>query len=626
MQNSLLFEGVREWNDAFLAFFPHRFDYIWAEHPQFGDAVKWRTETRHPLSDRLIQQGAYLYGVRFGAETHYCLLDIDAGSIYHPKHDSFAISRILAALEPLGLVGYVACTSSYSGGLHLYFPFQQAQSSWQLAIAVTCLLENAGFKAQPGHLEVFPNPKPYSADENPSLFNAHRLPLQAGSYLLNETWRPIWSSSQTFIRQWQLTQQHNDVDRKVLKHILKCAKRKHFGVSGKAEKFINDLNAEIELGWTSHGQTNRLLGRITMRAYIFHHVLSGGDPLEGEALVHEIVETAKALPGYRDWCRHQHEIEDRAVEWARCIENSHYFHFGDQRQKLQLESHSPELNVAVDQSPSWNQRQLAVTRDRIRGAIADLLEKDCLPARPTARFHALLKYGVGGASLYRHRDLWHPNHLDDHCDNYRDSSSTQDEADRVKVPTNNKSPVDPPPNPPTTKTDSRLDCVQSASNRLSPTSLFPSPGSNSISDNAFGDRPLMNASLNGSNIFPTVQSDGRVSENVQGLQYVKHALVDAQAERDARQEASRLAWQHHQRIKLEAAERRQIARMQQYLDSDDPILIAEAVAWAQVNPGVLQVNSRQMSMLADFSGEDSGIGKGAIAHRHGLSFKNGRVN
>ena len=97
----------------FLTLFPHRFDYIWAEHSSPDAQVEWKTESRHPLSDRLIQQNSYLYGVRFGAEANYCLLDIDAGSAYHPNHDPLGISRIAAALEPLGLVTYIACTSSY---------------------------------------------------------------------------------------------------------------------------------------------------------------------------------------------------------------------------------------------------------------------------------------------------------------------------------------------------------------------------------------------------------------------------------------------------------------------------------------------------------------------------------
>ncbi|MBW4441978.1 MAG: hypothetical protein KME10_12215 [Plectolyngbya sp. WJT66-NPBG17] len=296
-QPSLSFRSVREWDDNFLALFPHRYDYIWAEHPAPDAKVEWQTETRHFLSDRMIHQGGLLYGVRFGAETCYCLLDIDAGSLYHPNHDPFAISRIVSALEPLGLVSYLACTSSYSGGLHLYFPFSKAHSSWQLAIAVATLLENAGFKLVPGQLEAFPNPKPYSTEGTFSLFNAHRLPLQTGSYLLNSDLEPIWSTQQVFVEQWQLTQERNDLDAKLIKQILKQAKRKFFRISGKADKFINDLNAEIELGWTGRGQTNRLLGRITMRSYIFHHVLSGGQPLSGAALIEDIVETAKALPG-----------------------------------------------------------------------------------------------------------------------------------------------------------------------------------------------------------------------------------------------------------------------------------------------------------------------------------------
>jgi hypothetical protein len=570
------FRYVQEWDDTFLTLFPHRFDYIWAESPNPGADVEWKTESRHPLSDRLIQQGAYLYGVRFGAETNYCLLDIDINSLYHPKRDPLAIARIAAALEPLGLVSYIACTSSYSGGLHLYFPFQETQSSWQLAIALACLLENAGFKLQPGQLEIFPNPKPYATDGNLSLFNAHRLPLQIGSYLLDQAFQPIWSDSQTFVKQWQLAQYRNSIDSKTLKQILKQAKRKHFGISGKAEKFINDLNAEIELGWTGYGQTNRLLGRITMRAFIFHHVLLGGEPLKGDALVSEIVDTAQSLPGYQEWCRHQHEIEQRAEEWARCIENSHYFHFGDQAKKDKPQPQDPELKEAIDQAPSSNQRRSAATRDRIRRAIADLLEQGNLPAKPTARFQSLLKYGIGGGSLYRHRDLWHPNHFGV-------------DSDANAMTDNLLSPVENPPYPPYFNTNSQLDCVGDASNWHSSPSLLPitdgdNPSGKGSSDHSVNSEP--SSKSNSSNLSP---SDDATSEPPQDVQYVQQVLLDIRAQQEARQEAFRMANEQRQRIKQEAVEARIVARMRQFLDSGDPILVAEALAWAQVNPGVLEV-------------------------------------
>ncbi len=579
--NFLQFQYVQEWSDEFLALFPHRFDYIWAPHPSPGVTVEWKTESRHPLSDRVIQQGSNLYGVRFGAQTNYCLIDIDAGSNYHPKRDPFAIARIAAALEPLGLVSYVACTSSYSSGLHLYFPFQQAQSSWQLAIAVACSLENAGFKLQPGQLETFPNPKPYATESSSSLFNAHRLPLQMGSYLLNQAGESVWSDAQSFISQWKLAQCHSDVDRQTLQQTLKQAKRKHFGISGRAEKFVNDLNAEIELGWTGAGQTNRLLGRITMRAYIFHHMLSGGEPLHGAALVSEIVATARSLPGYEDWCRHRHEIEHRAEEWARCIENSHYFQFGDQSQKPKLVTQNPELRAAIDQLPSWNQRQLSATRERIRSAIGDLLEQNSLPIKPTARFQALLKYGIGGASLYRHRDLWHPTHFGISAS---ERESTQNTTDVLDVSVEN------PPHPPKIKLDRQLDC-EATSNCLSPTSLLSNDGGKRLLANASNDPACTNTCANASNTSITAEAAPAGSNSLQA-EIVRQALCSIQIGQNAFQDASHFAHRQYQHIKADTAQQRQKERMQRFLDSGDPILMAEARAWAQSNPD-LQVQHPQ---------------------------------
>jgi DNA primase len=85
-------------------------------------------------------QGCFLYGVRFGRTTKYVLIDIDRGSRYHPAADPQALRRIQDALELLGLPSCLMLTSSYSGGLHLYFPFDEAQVSWEIALGVTTLL------------------------------------------------------------------------------------------------------------------------------------------------------------------------------------------------------------------------------------------------------------------------------------------------------------------------------------------------------------------------------------------------------------------------------------------------------------------------------------------------------
>lgn len=338
------------------------------------------------------------------------MLDIDITSPYHPQRDSFAVSRLMAALEPLELVRAVICTSSDSGGLHLYFPFTQALPSWKIARVMAYTLQQAGFKLYPGQLELFPNPKAYNRAGKPTLYHAHRLPLQIGSYLLNADLQPIWSSSDTFVRQWHSARQANTLETKTLARYLKQTWQGFQPISGGAKKFIQDLNAEIEAGWSSYGQTNRLLGRIAMRTYIFHHILHGGEPLTGQALVAQIVAVAQSLPGYKEWCQHQHEIVQRAADWARSVEKSHYFHYG-----LHYELHYKDAatKLGLENAPKsrsdWNQQQFDQTRNKIRSAVSEMQKLDQFPDRVTERFNKLTKvYGIGGSSLYRHPDLWHP--------------------------------------------------------------------------------------------------------------------------------------------------------------------------------------------------------------------------
>lgn len=529
-QSSASFAYVAEGQNPFLALFSHRYDYIWAPHPQPGHPVEWQTETRHPLSDRLIEQGSYLYGVRFGKKTSYALLDIDLRSRYHPKSDPFAIRRILEALEPLGITHSLRLSSSYSGGLHIYLPLAQAQKSGSLALAIAALLEHAGFKIAPGQLEIFPDPKPYVPNGKPQLYAAHRLPLQSGSYLLTEDWQPIYSPQREFVRQWQFCAERNEVTEATIKQILKTYRRQQYKVSANAAKFLNDLHGEIEQGWTEHGQTNFLLGRIAMREYIFGHILSGGSPLEGDDLVQQIVQVATALPGYQQWCQHQHEIHKRAEEWARSVERSRYFHYGSKSSTL-----STLKPQEQEEELSWNEQQSQNAREKIRQAIAQLLSAGTLPAGTTERFKALVQHNISGSTLYRHRDLWHPAHM----------QGVTDE------------PVENSPAPPPLECaglQSLKDCAQTAGN------LFSENGCNSLQEEVLSDRSAAQ-SENGCNVTAEQMS---IIEMVQG-------------------EAMQEAIENHRRIRLERQQQQHVERMQRYLESGDPILMAEAIAWMRMS-------------------------------------------
>ncbi|MDX2100033.1 MAG: hypothetical protein SFW36_19840 [Leptolyngbyaceae cyanobacterium bins.59] len=570
------FQYVLESTDPFLELWPHRYDYIWAEHPQVGQRPDWKTESRHPLSDRLICQGSYLYGVRFGAQTNYCLLDIDVGSAYHPRRDSFAVPRILTALEPLGFVTHLACTSSYSGGIHLYFPFQKAQKSYQIAIAVQSLLENAGFQVVRGQLEVFPNPKLYRREGDPTLYAAHRLPLQSGSYLLElqgQSWDMYSGDRSAFVSRWRFAQEKNDVCSKILGRAVKTAKRVKYPVSGRADKFLNDLNTEIEAGWTGHGQTNFLLGRIAMRSYVFGHILYNCEPLVGRALIQRIVTIAQSLPGYGEYCRHQGEIEKRAEEWAICVENSHYFPYGNSpKGTLQPEKSDNSKDICSSQEEpqlTRNQERSLQARERIRLAIADLLEQGILPAGAKARFQLLTQeYRLGGETLYRHKDLWHPAHL-------RNS----------------------PPTPPTINEYLSGENAGGISPLKDTQSLLEVQDSNPLSSQALGEFSSQ-FPLDGERNF---LSAVMVSEVVQDSVSVSH-FVETEIPLKGPQDIRQLLLQIQERQKIERSHRQQmqpvsmafpqrsekaqtsyLERMERYLESNDPILVAEASAWFRAN-------------------------------------------
>jgi hypothetical protein len=68
---------------------------------------------------------------------------------------------------------------------------------------------------------------------------------------------------------------------------------------------------------------------------------------------------------------------------------------------------------SIDPRKAWNQRQSQAARDRIQQAVADLRERGDFPDKATARFNQLVKYRISGTTLYKHRDLWDPECVQD---------------------------------------------------------------------------------------------------------------------------------------------------------------------------------------------------------------------
>ena len=247
-----------------------------------------------------------------------------------------------------------------------------------------------------------------------------------------------------------------------------------------------------------------------MRSYIFGHTLGAGEPLQGEALVEDIVSTATGLSGYDEFCGHRHEIQARAREWARCVEGSAYFHYGNGKKSSAIGS-----ETAID-GPSWNQLQQAKARDKIRNAVTALCRQEAWPDGITARFDALCAAGIGGSTLYKNRDLWHPRLI-------REQQQQQplllpDEATQSE-------PVENPPDPP-----SYIErVVGKSAGGAFPTTIATSllGGIDSNSNDGRGSSGEVQASKSGATPFDS-NFDIRTQEEIEawkaGLRYITETI------------------------------------------------------------------------------------------------------
>ncbi|NHC35954.1 hypothetical protein [Scytonema millei] len=402
--------GVR-----FCQYFNHPWGFIYAPAIR-SEKPHWQTETRYPLQPRNLwqqyQNPHSFLGLRFGKNTRYFAIDIDINSAYHPAHDPTAYKSVLGALEEIGLCKPVAVTSSDSGGIHVYYFFGEELPTFPLACACFDALTDAGLEIKQGQLEIFPNLKAWTA--LPSNYNALRLPLQAGSFMLDESMSPYTNDLDSFLdaADWSAAGQ----DYFTLKLAIKAASLRQQKLykpanSIKAELWRLDLKQRIAQGWTDYGQTNSLLKDIACYGIVFKE-------LADEALVEYIVETALTSPGYCEYCRHQHNIEQRAREWAYCCMGFYTPYPSIPNRQRNYRSHFGCANNIVDFPHSnLNQEKQLHTQERIRNIVAHLELAGELPLTPAIRATAIIAtskqlYGVGVSKTTLHKPeylaLWHP--------------------------------------------------------------------------------------------------------------------------------------------------------------------------------------------------------------------------
>lgn len=304
--------------ERFFHYFRHGWDFIYK--PVGGN---WKTCTKYPIKPRDLwrehQSDRSFMGVRFGKLTNYGLLDVDIQSPYHPKKDPEAYQNLIRALRNLGIKQTITITSSDSGGLHIYFFLPELVTSFWLACGLKRILTEAGFTIAPGWLELFPNTKRYSKTEI-VLFNGHRLPLQAGSYMLDENLQPVSNALSDLIDTADWSAKEQDIGK--LKATIKRAYQwyketptaRDNSLEGSAA-WYRDLDERINEGWTGDGQTNEILKDLANFGWVFESQRTVED------LSTYMHQRAISLPGYKDWCGHKRQIKRRCNDWAKSAVN-----------------------------------------------------------------------------------------------------------------------------------------------------------------------------------------------------------------------------------------------------------------------------------------------------------------
>ena len=403
-------------DDAYWCKF-NAWQFLQASVPKAQQKPDWKAINTYPIARRLARRGQ-LIAIRPKTYTSFLVFDLDALSRYHHKQNPHAIPQLQQALEErLGLVTCIPLRSSDSRGMHLWYWFKDEQNAYRLAEAVEIVLKEAGFVLQAGHLETFPNRKAWIDSDNPddwSQYHAIRLPLlEPGSYLLDAhndyqpLLHPLADQQQEFLRLIEHCQRRNDLTSERIDAILATQPKPFQKVSVSGNHYLTDLLDKVRDGWDGHGQTNQLLFDITRLIRIFGHLLHGTEPYwETERLTTAIHDYLLTLPGREQFCGHNHELDKLAQDWAKWVQTSKYKPYGYGKTPLETE---PPSETALP--PTHNQKLQQTARERIMSAIAELLNQDCLPTTTTARIEVLETLGIQRGTLYRHRDLWHPENL-----------------------------------------------------------------------------------------------------------------------------------------------------------------------------------------------------------------------
>lgn len=265
--------------------------------------------TNHRLTPKLVAQQLGLtdeerpfrsLSIATPNQTMAACIDIDVNSRYHPANDGEGIEPVKDALAEIGLIEALEFQSSFSTGMHLWYPLPTAIKSLHLANTIEDACRAKNLEIKDGVLELRPNKRNFNSN-----FKLIRAPLSGeGNALWVGEIGGLEESSVAMLRHFfNSAANYNRLT--PLQHpqpIAACSspiRRSKNESNNKLTFYKNCLSA----GFSGPGQTQE----ISLAALVVARMSEGVDSVRG--LRQRLVELVSSAPGFHQYCGHQREIE-----------------------------------------------------------------------------------------------------------------------------------------------------------------------------------------------------------------------------------------------------------------------------------------------------------------------------
>ena len=234
-------------------------------------------------------------------QTMNVCLDIDTNSRYHPASESGeGIEPVKDALAEIGLVEALEFQSSFSTGLHLWYPLPMPAKSWHLANLIEDACRAKKLEVRDGVLELRPNKRNFD-----NSFKLIRAPFTGdGNALWIEGIGGLEDSDVAILRYYfDSVSKRNSLIPLINKTAINASSSSITRAQNTSKNNIFYYKNRLSVGFYGPSQTQE----ISLAALIVARMNEGIESIQ--LLRQRVIILVSTAPGFQQFCSHQREIE-----------------------------------------------------------------------------------------------------------------------------------------------------------------------------------------------------------------------------------------------------------------------------------------------------------------------------